>query len=115
MTAKEGDLVGEEMTALTEKYSKDCERCGPAIEEREVCLLAWDVEALFPSMSAEKTGEIVRKRIQASPIKPDGFDWKVGLVYLAMNRQLTGQLGSLRKILPHRRKVGGRLRRFPLS
>ena len=71
-------------------------------------MLAWDAEALFPSMSAKKTGEIVRRRIQASPITPEGFDWKVGLVYIEMNRHLTGPLGTLKRILPHRRRTGGR-------
>ena len=72
-----------------------------------MCLLGLDVEALFPSMSSKKTGEIVRKRIMRSGIEVKGFNWKLGLVYIVINKHLTSNLGSLWKILPYRRKVGG--------
>ena len=81
----------------------DCMQCGPAIEEQKFALLGLDVEALFPSMSAARTGAIVRKRIMASNITPAGFDWKVGLVYILMNKNKTSNLGELKKILPFRR------------
>ena len=65
------------------------------------------MEALFPSMMAARTAEIVRKRIMGSKIKLDGFDWRVGLVYIQMNRKLTPNIGRFWRILPQRRKVVG--------
>ena len=46
LTDQESNLEGEAREQLKKKYDKDCERCGPAVEEKELCLLAWDVEAL---------------------------------------------------------------------
>ena len=73
-----------------------------------MCLLGLDVVALFPSMSAKKTGEVVRQRLLKSKMKFSGFDWRRGAVYIVMNKNLTGNLGPLWKILPYRRKVGGK-------
>ena len=42
-----------------------------------------------------------------STMNPEGFNWKMGLVYIRMNKQLTPGLGKMWKILPFRRKVGG--------
>ena len=74
----------------------------------ELCLLGLDVTALFPSMTARRTGEIVRRRVMASKIDPKGFDWKLGATYIVVNRHLTSQIGDLWKVLPYRRKVQGR-------
>ena len=51
-------------------------------------------------MTAARTGEIVRKRIMRSKMKVQGFDWKMGLVYVAMNKNLTSNLSNMWKILP---------------
>ena len=93
---------------IVKKLMKErCEECGPEIEDLEMCLLGLDVEALFPSMTAPRTGEIVRRRMMKSKMMIEGFDWKRGLVYIQMNKHLTSSLKSLWKILPYRRKVGG--------
>ena len=36
-----------------------------------------------------------------------GFEWKEGARYIAMSEHLTGPLGSLRRVIPVKRKVGG--------
>ena len=46
-----------------------CTRCGGAVEEIEMCLLGLDVTALFPSMTARRTGQIVRKRMMRTKMK----------------------------------------------
>ena len=99
--------LGEKLTE--ERINKDCQDCGPPAPNRveEMCLLGLDVVALFPSMSAKRTGEIVRQRMRKSKMKYSGFDWRRGAVYIVMNKNLTGNLGTLWKVLPYRRKVGG--------
>ena len=87
--------------------NKECRECGKKVEEMKMNMLGLDVEALFPSMSSKRTGEIVRKRIMKSRIEPRGFNWKVGLTYIVINKHLTSSLGSMWKLLPYRRKVGG--------
>ena len=62
----------EEIRRLLED---DCEECGKAVRELELCLLGLDVTALFPSMSARRTGEIVRTRMMKSRMNVEGFDW----------------------------------------
>ena len=47
------------------------------------------------------------KRMMKSKMIVNGFDWNMGLVYIAMNRNRTTNLNKLWKILPYRRKVGG--------
>ena len=52
----------------------DCEHCGPPVEDLEMCMLGLDVEALFPSMTSARTGEILRKRMMRSSMKVEGFE-----------------------------------------
>ena len=73
----------------------------------ELCLLGLDVVALFPSMTSKRTGEILRKRMMKSKMEVRGFNWRRGLVYIVINKHLTSNIGSLWKILPYRKKVGG--------
>ena len=86
---------------------KNCAECGPPIKKMRMSLIGLDVEALFPSMTSARTGEIVRKRMMRSSLNPAGFNWKMGLVYIRMNKNLTSSVGNMWKILPFRRKVGG--------
>ena len=72
-----------------------------------MCMIGLDVEALFPSLSSKKPGEIVRKRIMMSSVQLRGFNWKLGLTYIVIKKHLTSNIGTLWKILPYRRKVGG--------
>ena len=51
------------------RIGEDCMDCGEKVEELEMCLLGLDVTALFPSMSAKRTGEIVRRRMTRSRMK----------------------------------------------
>ena len=76
-------------------------------EDQDTCLLGLDVVALFPSMSSETTGLIIRKHVLKSPIKNEGFDWRQGARYIVLNRKYTGSLKNLWSILPWRRQVHG--------
>ena len=101
---EEGKLEKEE---IEERMKGSYQECGPQVEEFEVSMLGLDVEALFPSMTARRTGMIVRERMQKSHMKLEGFNWRMGLVYIRMNRNLTPNIGGLWKLLPFRKKVEG--------
>ena len=101
---KEMEVQNEELKRL---ISNECDECGPPVEDLEFCLLGLDVSALFPSMSAKRTGEILRSRMMKSQMEVKGFNWRMGLVYILMNKHLTTNLGKMWKILPYRKKVGG--------
>ena len=87
--------MGMTKEQFREKIEVNCTKCGEATQELELCLLGLDVKALFPSMSARRTGEIVRKRMMRSKMKVEGFNWRLGLIYIKMNRHLTSNLGNL--------------------
>ena len=109
VVAKNAGVV-QECKGCTERWSRlmedDCAGCGQGIspEERHTFQLGL---ALFPSITSERTGLIIRKRVYKSPMKMLGFEWKEGARYIAMSKHLTGPLGSLRKVIPFRRKTGG--------
>ena len=106
MNSLEEELSRDE---IEQRITQDCDDCGPPVgmEMEKMCLLGLDVVALFPSMSAKRTGEIVRKRLMKSKMTFSGFDWKRGATYIVINKHLTSNIGSLWKILPYRKKVGG--------
>ena len=87
----------------------DCSECGEGLywEDQAICLLGLDVVALFPSMSSQMTGKIIREHVIKSPMKIDGYDWKQGARYIVLNRKYTSDLKSLWNVLPWRRKVKG--------
>ena len=99
------DMINEEQ--MKKMMKEECGECGPKVEDLEMCLLGLDVEALFPIMTAARTGKIVRNRMMKSKMKIEGFDWRRGLVYIKMNKHMTSDLNSLWKILPYRKKVDG--------
>ena len=98
---------GYEEEEIEKLLRNSCQECGPQVEDFEVSMRGLDVQALFPSMTARRTGMIVRERLNKISWEIEGFNWKMGLVYIRMNRNLTPNLGGLRKILPFRKKVGG--------
>ena len=94
---------------VLEKLKETCTECGPGIsdEEQQICHIAVDVVALFPSITSERTGRIVRERSMKSDMKIVEFDWMEGARYIAISPHLTGPLGKLKRLIPVKRKVGG--------
>ena len=94
---------------IMQRLGEDCEECGPGISAREldVCVLGNDVVALFPNIKSKNTGIIVRKRIEKSPLRIEGFDYRRGARYIVMNRKYTSDLHELWGVLPYRRKTQG--------
>ena len=77
-------------------------------EELETVLVGTDVVALFPSMTAENTGKIIREKVTNTKMKVEGFRWKKALVYIRLNRSLVKNIpAEVRRYLPHRRKQQG--------
>ena len=70
-------------------------------------LVGNDVVALFPNIKAKATGKIVREEVERSPLKIDGFNYRLGTKYILMNKQYTGDLKCIAKFLPWRKKVKG--------
>ena len=59
-------------------------------------LVGSDVVALFPSLTARRTGEIVRRRVLKSDLEFPGFCVKRGLLYIKFNEDKTGDLEVVR-------------------
>ena len=91
-------------TMILEGMRTDCIECGPKLENRqEYSVLGSDVKALFPSITSENTGKIIREKVENSRVQFEGFCWKKGLAYISMNKGLTTELEELEEILPTRK------------
>ena len=97
------------MEVIGKMLDKDCTECGPPnrLEDIQMCHLGLDVVCLFPSMQEMNTGLIIRKRVMKSSLEMPSFDIKQGGRYIIINQHLTGPLGKLRRVLPHRRNNRG--------
>ena len=89
---------------MTEYLLKECEECGTAWvrEDYTLTVIGNDVVALFPSLDSADTGRIVREEVEKSTIGIDGFNVRLGVRYIAMNREYTGELDDLEHLLPRR-------------
>ena len=74
----------------------------PNETKEDLIMFGSDVVALFPSMSATQTGEIVRRQVEKSPLICAGIDYQQVCLYIAINRDKTGPLGSLERLMPWR-------------
>ena len=63
----------------------------------QMSLVGSDVVALFPSITAERSGRIVREEIQRSEIKFEGLDKDRALAYVAINKD---KIVDYEKIVP---------------
>ena len=71
-------------------------------EDYSMCIIGNDVVSLFPNMDSVTTGKIVREEVENSTMKIEGFNVKMGLIYIAMNEEYTGDLEPIRDLLPVR-------------
>ena len=86
---KSGELVQLECCGaeIKAELRTNCEECGPPLEKRqEFSVLGSDVKALYPSITSENTGRIVREKFENSRVQREGFCWKKGLAYISMNK-----------------------------
>ena len=88
----------------TEYLISECVECGTGWvrEDYTLTVIGNDVIALFPSLDSANTGRIVREEVQTSTIKVEGFNARLGVRYVAMNREYTGDLEEIEHLLPYR-------------
>ena len=66
-------------------------------------IVGCDVKALYPSIKSKSTGEIIRKKIEETSLKFEGFSCEKGLAYIAINTHLTGGLDKIKHLMPTRK------------
>ena len=66
-------------------------------------IVGCDVKALYPSIKSKSTGEIIRKKIEETSLKFEGFSCEKGVAYIAMNTHLTGDLDKIEHLMPIRK------------
>ena len=72
-------------------------------EDEELFVIANDVVALFPSMSSERTGKVVRELVEESELKFEGMDYMEIARYIAVEKDKTGDLEEIECLLPTRK------------
>ena len=93
---------------IVQKREEECEECGVQREEGELALVGMDAVALFPSLTSRRTARIVRERIEESKIKLEGFNWKKGLIYILINKEIPSKIPTeVRKYIPFRKSNRG--------
>ena len=90
--------------AMVEMVRTDCDGCGRGWvkEDYKLCIIGNDVVSLFPSLDSATTGRIVREEVTRSTMDFEGFNLKLGLRYIAMNKEYTSDIEPIRKFLPTR-------------
>jgi hypothetical protein len=90
--------------SVTECLIIDCDECGKSWvrEDYLLSVIGNDVISLFPSLDSANTGRIVCEEVERSSMEIDGFNERLGLKYIAMNEEYTGDLEPLRNLLPTR-------------
>ena len=68
----------------------------------KLSLVGSDVIALYPSLTADRTAAIVRRKIEESEIKFEGFNYDMGRAYLAinLNEMNAEQVDKLKSFIP---------------
>ena len=99
--------VTEANKKMTARIVEKCERGEEIDWEEEIVMFGSDVIALFPSLTSERTGEIVRREIAKSSMKVEGINHRLVCLYISLNRDKTGELGSLEGLMPWRRGKTG--------
>ena len=94
---------------ITEYMQEECDDCGGSWvrEDYTMCVIGNDVISLFPSLDSVNTGRIVREEVENSTMRFDGFNIRLGLKYIAMNEEYTGNLEQIRSLLPVRETKPG--------
>ena len=97
----ECDICGPD---ITECALHKCEECGDSWlrEDYTLCIIGNYVVSLFSILDSETTGKIVREEVSNTTMSIEGFNYKLGTKYIAMNEEYTSNLEELRGLLPYR-------------
>ena len=92
---------------IEKMLENDCTECGPGVNKLKIefCVFGNDVKALYPSIQSEKSGKIIRERVEKSTLEFEGFCPLKGLAYIAMNRSLTSEIDKIEHIIPTRKST----------
>ena len=105
-TDSEG-LGNEDHTSKTTIPPKVKATVPTEIDEEILSLVGSDVIALFPSITADNTGKIIREQIIRSEIKLEGFDTEKARAYIVINKDEITNIEDLENILPIRKSNHG--------
>ena len=70
-------------------------------------MVATDVVALFPSLGIDETARVCGLMAETSDLEIENIDYTEMLLYLRLNQDLAGDMGTLANFLPVRRHKGG--------
>ena len=97
------DLLAN-INEFNEEIKREIEKENSYDWRKDYVLLGTDVVSLFPSMSAEKTGEAIRKQVEKSKISWEEIDEKWLSLYVRLNRELCYNYEEIENLLPIRRR-----------
>ena len=101
-------ISSEDLLARISEFNRDIEKEIKKDENydwrEEYVLLGTDVVNLFPSLSAERTGEAVRRQVEKSKIVWEEIDEKWLSLYVRLNRDLCHNYEEIETLLPVRRR-----------
>ena len=94
---------------IKKAMKENCKFCGDGIDYEipRMALVGMDAVALFPSLTGKKTAKLVRETAEKTTMLIDGFDWRRGMIYVRMNKQLTTIRKEMRRFLPIRKSLKG--------
>ena len=101
-------ISAEDLLARIEMFNKEIKE-KIEIDENydwrdQFILLGTDVKALFPSMSAERTGRAVRDQVEKSLIIWEDIDEMWLTLYIHLNREICTNIDEIEHLLPKRRR-----------
>ena len=101
-------ISSEDLLARINEFNERIERKLEKEESydwrKENILLGTDVVSLFPSLSAEKTGEALRRQVEKSSIVWEDIDEKWLSLYVRLNKDLCPDFQEIANLCPIRRR-----------
>ena len=87
------DLLAR-IAQCNKRFSKEIEarmEQGEVIDwDKEMVIIGMDVVALFPSMTSENSGQIIRSQIFNSGMTVEGLNYRLLSLYIKLNKDKTG-------------------------
>ena len=98
----------EDMIASMEETNKKIK----TLKIEDATPFSTDVKALYPSITKNEGGDIIKKMMIESEITVEGFDWKEAALYLTLTLaedepELVQLKEDLPNVMPKRKKTGG--------
>ena len=101
-------ISAEDLLARVDEFNREIakeRRQNPDYDWREeFILLGTDVKALFPSMSAERSGRAVRQQVEKSKIVWEEVDDMWLSLYVHLNEKMCSNIDQIKYMLPKRRR-----------